>query len=169
MEQRLLDKKVQEELKVLKEVKYLKKITDVRLSKWLEVYKIIKEDQGGFRSGYNTADRMFVLHALSENYGRAKNKFYVAFVDLQKTFDSVHRELLIMELIKIGLPAQFAQLVANMYGSTKGVVRVFGKGVSRIFEQTRGVKQGIVLVTSAIRNTRKRHCRILREKMGPNR
>ncbi|KAK2724057.1 hypothetical protein QYM36_002417 [Artemia franciscana] len=28
-----------------------------------------------------------------------------------------------------------------MYGSTKAVVRVFGKGVSRIFEQTRGVKR----------------------------
>ncbi|KAK2709778.1 hypothetical protein QYM36_013447, partial [Artemia franciscana] len=32
-----------------------------------------------------------------------------------------------------------------MYGSTKAVVRVFGKGDSRIFEQTRGVKQGSAL------------------------
>ena len=70
----------------------------------------------------------------------------MAFVDLQKAFDSVDRELLIMELIKIGLPGHFAQLVANMYGSTKTVVRVFGKGVSRIFEETRGVKQGSALL-----------------------
>ena len=41
-----------------------------------------------------------------------------------------------MELVKIGLPSQFAQLVANMYENTKAVVRVFGKGVSKIFEQT---------------------------------
>ncbi|KAK2722379.1 hypothetical protein QYM36_002795 [Artemia franciscana] len=33
-----------------------------------------------------------------------------------------------------------------MYGSTKTVVRVFGKGVSRIFEETRGVKQGSALL-----------------------
>ncbi|KAK2701210.1 hypothetical protein QYM36_020117 [Artemia franciscana] len=32
-----------------------------------------------------------------------------------------------------------------MYGSTKAVVRVFGKGESRIFEQTRSIKQGIAL------------------------
>ncbi|KAK2702151.1 hypothetical protein QYM36_019235 [Artemia franciscana] len=32
-----------------------------------------------------------------------------------------------------------------MYGSTKAVVRVFGKGVSRIFEQTRGIEQGSTL------------------------
>ncbi|XP_065561293.1 uncharacterized protein LOC136027761 [Artemia franciscana] len=107
--------------------KIFEKIIDVRLSKWLEVYEKIKEEQGGFRAGYNTADRMFVLHALSEKYGRGKNKFYVAFLDLQKAFDSVDREILIMELIKIGLPGHFAQLVANMYGSTKAVIRVFGK------------------------------------------
>ncbi|KAK2703978.1 hypothetical protein QYM36_017694 [Artemia franciscana] len=32
-----------------------------------------------------------------------------------------------------------------MYGSTKAVVRVFGKRVSRIFEETRGGKQGSAL------------------------
>ena len=32
-----------------------------------------------------------------------------------------------------------------MYGSTKVVVRVFGKGFLRIFEQTRGMKQGSAL------------------------
>ncbi|KAK2701211.1 hypothetical protein QYM36_020118 [Artemia franciscana] len=52
--------------------KIFEKIIDVRLSKWLEVYKKIKEEQGGFRAGYNTADKMFVLHALSEKYGRGK-------------------------------------------------------------------------------------------------
>ncbi|KAK2722933.1 hypothetical protein QYM36_003203 [Artemia franciscana] len=61
--------------------------------------------------------------------------------DLQKAFDSVDRELVTMELIKIGLPGQFAQLVANIYGSTKAVIRVSGKGVSRICVQTRGIKQ----------------------------
>ena len=100
--------------------KVIEKIIDVRLSKWPEVYKRIKKEQGGFRAGYNTADRMFVLHAFSEKYGRGENEFYVA-LDLQKAFDSVDRELLIMELIKIGLPGHFAQLVANMYGSTKAV------------------------------------------------
>ena len=69
----------------------------------------------------------------------------MAFIDLQKAYDSVDRELLIMEFNKIGLPGQFAQLVANIYGSKKAVVRVFGKGVSRIFEQTRDVKQGSAL------------------------
>ncbi|KAK2712044.1 hypothetical protein QYM36_010918 [Artemia franciscana] len=38
-----------------------------------------------------------------------------------------------------------------MYGSTKAIVRVFGKGVSRIFEQTRGVKQGSTLAPRLFR------------------
>ncbi|KAK2702324.1 hypothetical protein QYM36_019066 [Artemia franciscana] len=48
--------------------KIFEKIIDVILSKWLDVYEKIKEEQGGFRARYNTADRMFVLHALSEKY-----------------------------------------------------------------------------------------------------
>ena len=45
----------------------------------------MKEEQGGFRKGYSTTDRVFILSGLIEKYGSGKNKLCVAFLDLKKS------------------------------------------------------------------------------------
>ena len=122
--------------------KILEKILDNRLNEWLEGYGVIKEEQGGFRKGYSTSDRAFVLSALIEKYGSGRKKLYVAFLDLRKAFDNVDRALLEKCLRDVGLPLSFIRLFVGMYSGTKSMVRVAGSGFSRLFDLKKGVKQG---------------------------
>ena len=122
--------------------KILERILDARLAHWLEKYRILKEEQAGFRDGYNAIDRVLVLQALVEKYAKGKNRLYVAFLDLEKAFDSIDRIFLCLELLKVGLPRLFVRILADMYRNTFGIVKVLGKGLSSPFEIRKGVKQG---------------------------
>lgn len=125
--------------------KILEKLIDNRLANWLKKNRIIREEQGGFREGYSTVDRVFVLKALIEKYSRGKSNLLVAFVDFERAFDSVDRILLCVELLRIGLPRIFVRLVCDMYRLTRGMVKVAGKGFSDLFSCEVGVKQGSTL------------------------
>ena len=63
---------------------------------------------------------------------------FVAFIDLQKAFDSVDRELLWHRLVHYGISGKFLDL------RTKYQVRVNGS-ISEPFPVTSGVKQGCLL------------------------
>ena len=89
----------------------------------MEGYGVIKEEQGGFRKGYSTSDRAFVLSALIEKYGYGRKKLYVTFLDLRKAFDNVDRALLEKCLRDVGLPLSFIRLFVGMYSGTKSMVR----------------------------------------------
>ena len=62
------------------------KILDSRLNDWLEGFEVMKEEQGGFRKGYSTTDKVFILSGLTEKYGSVKNKLNIAFMDLRKLY-----------------------------------------------------------------------------------
>ena len=65
-----------------------------RLSNYCEAGGILPEEQCGFRPTRSTVDMLFVVHRLQE-LGRARRiPLYMCFIDLQKAYDSVDRELL---------------------------------------------------------------------------
>ena len=66
----------------------------------------------------------------------------MAFLDLEKAFDSIDRIFLYLELLKVGLPRLFVRILADMYRKTLDIVKVLGKGLSLPFEIRKGVKQG---------------------------
>ena len=79
-------------------------ILNKRLAIWVEDYIKLSEEQAGFRKGYSTLDNIFVLNALIQKYlSKRKGRFYVAFIDFRKAFDSVDRKRLLILLEKIGL------------------------------------------------------------------
>ena len=122
--------------------KVLEKIIDKRLGMWIEEKKILQEEQGGFRPGYSTADRVFVINALVEKHCKGKGKLYVALIDLKSAFDSVDRVLLLNVLLNLGLPAPFLQILSSMYSLNKSFVKVVRKGISLPFFSKKGVRQG---------------------------
>ena len=128
-------------LKLLDQVmKILERIT----AKLIRGMVNISDMQFGFVPGRGTIDAIFILRQLQERH-LAKNKtLYFSFIDLEKAFDRVPREVLWWSMRKAGIEEWLIRTVQSMYRSTKSKVRV-GHTYSEAFEVQVGVHQGSVL------------------------
>ena len=70
------------------------KIVANRLSDSCEAHGILPDEQCGFRPERFTVDMLFVVRRLQEQERRRRIPLYMWFVDLQKAYNSVDRELL---------------------------------------------------------------------------
>ena len=69
------------------------------------VRNIVKIDEMQFRfmSGKGTTDVIFIVRQLQEKYLAKKKELWTAFVDLEKAFDRVPREVVWWALRKLGV------------------------------------------------------------------
>ena len=105
---------------------------------------IIDDMQFGFMPGRGTTDAIFIVRQLQEKF-LAKNKnLYLAFVDLEKAFDRVSRQILWWAMRKLGIDEWIIQLVQAMYCEVESKVRV-DNCFSDSFNVHIGVHQGSVL------------------------
>ena len=70
-----------------------------------------------------------------------KGSMVVGFVDLEKAYDTVPRELVVAMLRWKGVPEAEVRMVEGLYEGTKGRVMV-GSGMSDEFEVNLGLRQG---------------------------
>ena len=123
-------------LKLTEQVmKILERIVDSLIRQLVSIY----DSQFGFIPGRGTTDAFFVVRQLQEKYLAANKRLYMAFVDLEKAFDRVHRKVIWWVLRKLGV-----RLMQGMYANARSRVRV-GEGYSEEFEVKVGVHQGSVL------------------------
>eukprot|EP00745_Piridium_sociabile_P040774 TRINITY_DN79113_c0_g1_i3.p1 TRINITY_DN79113_c0_g1~~TRINITY_DN79113_c0_g1_i3.p1 ORF type:complete len:147 (-),score=2.11 TRINITY_DN79113_c0_g1_i3:18-458(-) len=78
-------------------------IINSRLQEWIEENNTTGEHQAGFKKGYSTVDHMFTLLAIVQKQFSYNRKLYVAFIDFEKAFDSINRNLLWPISIKNGI------------------------------------------------------------------
>ena len=71
----------------------------------------IDEMQFGFMPGRGTTDALFILRHLQEKHVAKNKKFYCAFVDLEKAFDRVPREVIWRAMQKLGVEEWILQFV----------------------------------------------------------
>ena len=71
----------------------------------------IDEMQFGFMPGRGTTDAIFILRHLQEKHVAKNKKFYCAFVDLEKAFDRVPREVIWRAMQKLGVEEWILQFV----------------------------------------------------------
>ena len=100
--------------------------------------------QFGFVPGRGTTDAIFIARQLQEKYRAAKKPLYFAFVDLEKAFDRVPREVLWWALRSLGVEEWAVRVIQGMYANARSRVRVNGQ-LSEDFDVTVGVHQGSVL------------------------
>ena len=63
-----------------------------RISKYVENFQILGNEQAGFRKKFSTVDHVFLLHTLIMIDSKVlKKKLFCCFVDYKKAFDSVAR------------------------------------------------------------------------------
>jgi len=118
-------------------------IINIRLQKWVEMNNITGEWQAGFKKGYSTVDHMFTLLACVQKQFSFNRKLYVAFIDFEKCFDSINRNLLWPILLKNGIKGKCIKCIRSMYISVKARVRN-GSKLSDVINCSFGVKQGDV-------------------------
>ena len=128
-------------LKLLDQVlKVMERIVEKIIRESIE----IDEMQFGFVAGKGTTDAIFILRQLQEKYLGKKRNLYIAFVDLEKAFDRVPREVIWWSMRKLGIGEWIVRVVQSMYANARSSVRV-GDSYSEEFGVNVGVHQGSVL------------------------
>ena len=81
-------------------------VLNKRLTTWTEDNNILSDAQNGFRKKRSTIDHIFTLNALIEKYLGKQSKFFVAFIDFQKAFDTINQTVLWQILSRIGVQGE---------------------------------------------------------------
>ena len=128
-------------LKLIEQVmKVLERVVEGLIRQRVE----IDEMQCGFMSGRGTTDAIFIVCQLQEKHLAANKPLYMAFIDLEKAFERVPRDVIWWAMRKLGIDEWLVRLVQSMYKDVRSRVRV-GDGYSEEFGVGVGVHQGSVL------------------------
>ena len=102
--------------------KIYSRILNGRLQKYLEENKILVDEQNGFRATRSCIDHIFTLCTVLRNRKEMGLDTFLAFIDFQKAFDSVDRNLLLYKLSKIGISGHFYKAIASLYSNPRSRV-----------------------------------------------
>ena len=91
-----------------------------------------------------TTDAIFILRQLQKKHLVAGKLLYLAFIDLEKAFDRVPREMIWWSMRKLKIDEWLVRIVQSMYKEVRSRVRV-GDEYSNSFDVRVGVHQGSVL------------------------
>ena len=107
--------------------------------------KIIKTEQLRFLQGNRTSGACIIINTLIQLYCHKNSKrIFSCFVDFQKAFDTIPRDLLFSKLLDHGVTGKFLNILKTLYLNDKCCVKV-GNKITDVFEVNQGVKQGCIL------------------------
>ena len=125
--------------------KIFTKILNNRLVLWSDQNDKLNEGQGAYRAGRSTSDHIFTLYSLIQKYLCKKGgRFYVAFIDFSKAFDSIPHANLWFRLIKEGIHGKLLSVLRSMYSKLKACVKT-SNGLSDFFQCVIGTRQGCMV------------------------
>ena len=96
--------------------------------------------QFGFRLGRGTTDAIFIVRQIQEKYLTQKRDIWIAFVDLEKAFDRVSRDVSWWALRQSGVEEWIVRVIQSMYEGASTSVKL-GVGDSVEFAVKVGVHQ----------------------------
>ena len=128
-------------LKLLDQVmKVIERVVDELIREQVKIHAM----QFGFMPRRGATDAIFIVRQMQEKYYAANKRLYFAFVDLEKAFDRVPRDVIWWAMRKLKINEGLVRLVQSMYRNVRSRVRV-GESYSEEFEVKVGVHQGSVL------------------------
>ena len=104
-------------------MKLWKKVIEKRLRKETTVI----ENQFGFMLGRSTIEAIHFLRQLIEKYREQKQDLHMVFIDLEKTYDRVPREIIWRILEKRGVSVTYIELIKDMYEDVMTRVKTSGE------------------------------------------
>jgi hypothetical protein len=128
----------------IKLLDHVMKVLERVIEKKVRSKVVINDMQFGFRPGRGTTDAIFIVRQVQERYLEKKRDLWMAFVDLEKAFDRVPREVVWWALRSLGVEEWLVTVIRAMYEGVTTAVRM-KNGESGSFEVKVGVHQGSVL------------------------
>ena len=124
--------------------KVLARILLKRLSTYI-ADKDCPESLCGFRRERGTVDMIFVKRQPQEKAREQNRHLCMAFIDLQKAFDTVNRRMLWHVMQKFGCPPKFVAVISEFHDNMTARVSIGGEETDTFGVEV-GVKQGSVIV-----------------------
>ncbi|EYC12231.1 hypothetical protein Y032_0048g1678 [Ancylostoma ceylanicum] len=121
-------------------MKIFERILDARLRAIVST----TANQCGFVKDCGTIDAIHAARLLVERHREKNRSVHLAFLDLEKAFDRIPRELIWMSLRKHGVSEEYVRWIKLLYQKPSSVVRC-SAGTSKRFPVEVGVHQGSVL------------------------
>nr|KAG5711950.1 hypothetical protein BaRGS_026391 [Batillaria attramentaria] len=106
--------------------------------------KTLREEQAGFRNDRSCTDHIATMRIIIEQSLEWQTPLYSTFVDFQKAFDSVDREVIWKLMSHYGFPPKFVNIIRQLYEDATCQVTHDGK-LTEPFTVRTGVRQGCIL------------------------
>ena len=94
-----------------------------------------------FWKGRSCEDHAFVITNLIQDRIDQRKSTYVSFIDFEKAFDWINRDLLLYKLIMNGIDGKFYFAIKSLYCQTSSCVKL-NNILSSSFNTISGVRQG---------------------------
>lgn len=120
-------------------MKIWERIIDTRIRSIVQFDK----NQCGFVNGRSTIDAIQVIRLLMEKHRDANKDLHMIFIDLEKAFDRVPRDLIVAAMRSHEIPETYVKVVKDMYADIETMIRCTS-GTSQSFAIRVGVHQGSV-------------------------
>ena len=98
-------------------------ILNDRIVKYCNLLGIFPDEQNGFRADRSCDDHIFSLSSIIKNRISEKKSTFCAFVDLEKAFDWVNRELLLYRLLQNNITGKMYLAVKSILSNTMSCIQ----------------------------------------------
>ena len=100
----------------------LERVFDARIRRRVEGDYL--EEPQGFRKGRGTTEGMYVLRQMLEKRLEVQGSMALGFIELEKAFDTVPREMVMVTIRWMGVPYAEVRMVEGTYEKTTALVVV---------------------------------------------
>ena len=101
----------------------------------------LADEQAGFRKDRNTVQQILMLRLIAEKAKRKGRAVYNCFIDFEKAFDSVYKDVMWATLQSYGIGKRLTEILKDIGERSRMAVRI-GQDMGEWFEMSVGTKQG---------------------------